>query len=201
MKYEKCVRCPKLDERKCDGPNFAIMTLAEIVEWARARKDYLKITNEEIADRANMPLGTVAPFMAGRLKNATLETIRPILMALVGGDLGEHPCPDSESLAALEAELIELREFKATVGEDHRSKINYLKHDIDRLEAQLDDAQGSIRRKEKTIAALCVVVGLLALFIISVLIYDKLNPDIGWIRAAAANLGIESIPAPAFFKL
>ena len=137
MNYAKCIRCPKLDERSCDGPNFILMTLPEIVEWARARKEYLKITNEEIAERANMPLGTVAPFMAGRLKNSTLETIRPILAALVGGDLGEHPCPDSESLAAMEKELEALRKINSEGGQTAQQEIEYLKRDTLRLEAEL----------------------------------------------------------------
>lgn len=78
----------------------------------------------------------------------------------------------------------------ATVREDAQRKTDWLKERSKVLDGYISDHQRSIEhrdrvieRKERTIAALCVVVALLGSFIIGALIYDKLHPDVGWLRA------------------
>lgn len=77
----------------------------------------------------------------------------------------------------------------ATVREEAQKKTDWLKSRCTVMDGYINDQkalvtvkEASIARKEKTIAGLCVIIALLGSFIIGSLVYDKMNPDIGWLR-------------------
>lgn len=91
MKYEKCVSCKELGVN-CDGANFALMPLTDMVKWCAARKKYLGWNNARIAEAADISKTTVDRIFAGTTEDLRLSTIRPVLLALIGSTPGENPC-------------------------------------------------------------------------------------------------------------
>lgn len=191
MIYLKCVDCNKLDERKCDGPNFAARPVSEIVEWMNARLHYLGWTHKTLADKAQMPLGTIDPIMARKSTNPTLETLRPLLHALGCGGGEDRPCPDAATIEQMERELSELRALNNAMPEEAQRKIDYLKKDVERWEkqaaekdAQIRNVNEMLRKKEKLITVLSVILGIVGVALVLLFAFDFFIPAFGMFRGA-----------------
>lgn len=207
--YNQCLVCPHLGQT-CDGPNFLAMTPDRWVEWCRMRKDMRQVTNSQLADGSGLPKGTVDRVMAGAGGDVRLSTMQSITKWLVGGTWGQYPCHFAAlmldenrpgeaqlekraqelqaSLNTSEAETQRLRDYirdtearherelSEAKGEAQR-KVDFLKEDVSYLREQL-------ARKDMVVRALAICLGVVLTLVIGVLIYDKLNPDVGWFRAA-----------------
>ena len=47
-----------------------------------------------------------------------------------------------------------------------------------------------IRKKDRQVSALTAVVAILVLAFVGLIIYDKLNPDVGWFRDTLTAIGV-----------
>lgn len=100
--YNLCLECPHIG-RKCDGPNFLAMSIEEICEWCRNRRDYIKKydpkwTHAYIAERTGLSVTSVDRFFAGNITDIKMSTAALIVKALVvlyfdEEAWGEFPCP------------------------------------------------------------------------------------------------------------
>ena len=84
MQNEKCIKCDNLGVT-CAGPNFFLMTSAEVVEWCKERKKHLRMTRDKLKDSCGVPMGTLNRFFTGKNNYFYFETARPILRVLAGG--------------------------------------------------------------------------------------------------------------------
>ena len=62
--YKDCLNCPELGVT-CDGPNFVAMTAAEILEWCKLRKAYLKMSNAKLSEISGVPKDTIDRLLSG----------------------------------------------------------------------------------------------------------------------------------------
>ena len=95
MQNEKCIKCDNLGVT-CAGPNFFIMTSAEVVEWCKERKKYLRMTRDNLKDVCGVPMGTLNRFFAGKNNYFYFETARPILRVLAGGAWETENCRSNQ---------------------------------------------------------------------------------------------------------
>lgn len=188
--YEECLNCAKLGA-SCDGPNFLAMSAAELHEWCKERKKTRKpeMSNAEIAQAANMPKGTVDRLMAGEHIDFRYESIRPLVKALVGGKWDGNPC--SAPSGGERAELHEkIRQLEAAI-QWRDDKIKHFTDENARLHSDLADAnerhkhsqdflRSEMRRKNKSVTILAVLLGLSLAVIIAALVIDRLNPNMGF---------------------
>ena len=133
------------------------------------------MTNQDLAEKIGKSTTTVAQFLRGDAPNASAETVLAICKELgvsVDACIGltpETPQPDAallEQLHALEAE-------------------NRALHDgMDRLNAHLATCKKSLKMHRFVTAVLLVI----QFFCVLALIYDALNPDVGWLRDHLAAL-------------
>lgn len=194
MMHSECVNCPKLGI-SCI-PNFAAMTVAELVNWCKLRKTYLGLSNTRIAELANMSKGTVDGLFASSHSDFRYETIRPVLKVLVGGDWSGDACPEptADERAKYEA-LIHEQQEKMKALEDavqwRDDKIQHLTRNNDSMQTLITNTNArhtkdkdflseQIRSKNKTIAILSTFLGLALLVIIAALVIDRLNGDMGF---------------------
>ena len=84
MQNEKCIKCDNLGVT-CAGPNFFLMTSAEVVEWCKERKKHLRMTRDKLKEVCGVPMGTLNRFFTGKNNYFYFETARPILRVLAGG--------------------------------------------------------------------------------------------------------------------
>ena len=130
------------------------MNFEELISRCISKMSEEKLTNRDVAQRANISESTVSRTLASRGANATAATITAICDAL-----GVQP----------DTERYEVVERSATKDEV--------------FFARIDDLKSTIAVKDKWIRALFIVCVVLVGFLLTVLAVDLLNPAIGWIRA------------------
>ena len=219
--YDICLVCNFLSNT-CDGPNFMAMEYSRWVEWANLRIKKLGVTRAKVAEEANLPLSTLNSILSGRTHDIKMSTMRDITHVLVGGSWGQYPCHIAallmnseelrvdEQIVALQQQLIAEREKSDdlrtklnrynefhqkeldTVRSEAREKIEWLKEQAKDHRKLAEVRDNTIARKDKTIAALCVIIALLGSLIIGTLIYDKTHPDMGWIQTAGYSISDSS---------
>lgn len=194
--YDVCLACHHLG-KTCDGPNFLAMTTERWVEWCLSRKKILNVTNSQIADGSNVPKGTVDRVISGHGGDLRITTMRDITRFLVNGTWGQFPCADPYGVQASEKDLVErikeqdaayaelqtqLQELQEIRKKDLENAHAEERRKLDFLKEQLAGRDRMIRRKERTAAILGAVIGVLALMLIGLLLYDLLDPTIGYVR-------------------
>lgn len=173
--YDECLSCTKIGV-SCDGPNFVAMSAHELLEWCKARKSRLGLSNARLADLSNMPKGTIDRLFAGDHADFKYETIRPLIRALVGGNFDDNPCPAPEDNAWLEEMGRENSRLKEQL-EKNEKVIDELK-DEHREEARFLRSQ--VKSKNTALVVLAVLLGITLSVIIGFLAYDYLNRDVGF---------------------
>lgn len=201
--YDICLNCSFL-QKSCDGPNMLAMDYPRWVEWANSRAKQLHLTRAQIAEQSNLPKSTLDSILSGRTQDIRASTMRSITKVLVGDCWGQYPCHIAamliedegvrvdDQILTLQNQLAAEREKSARLAQELEAARSEGRLKADFLRAQdetIKDQKGSIRRKEKTIALLCVIVALLMSVMIGTLAYDKANPDVGWIQQEVAAHG------------
>lgn len=176
-----------------------------------------KWTNAYIAEASGISKVTVSRVLSGDTKDIRISTIESILKVLVNGSWGQHPCAidgeaepvDNPALLqraeAAEAECVRLRAAldsvsqgrQSEIAEAHanaQSKIDHLLKETEFLEEQLrakdkllDERRDFIRRKDRYIFVLAVLLFVCLAAIITALVVDRLNPDMGFFWRSLFN--------------
>lgn len=100
MRFEKCLTCPSIKERRCSGPKFMRAPTKDIVEWVFAFARLHGITNAQLAVASGVPKGTIDGLK--KREDVRHETLYPIiksLIELVGGEWDIESCPADNGLA------------------------------------------------------------------------------------------------------
>jgi len=185
------------------APDLMSLTSDELIDWCIMRYERLKatrgLTHQALADMANMPKGTVDRLLAGNYRDFKYSTIQPLIAAMLGQD---EPAPEIDAGDAEQVEEAQelLMGYQMTLKEKN-SQIPQLLDHIERLEAanekrisdiredsqrKVDYLKQQIIRKDKIITALAVTLGVIVALVIGILIYDRLNPNVGWFRDVAS---------------
>lgn len=194
--YNQCIRCDFLG-KKCDGPNVIAMSKERFCEWCRQLKEERGWSNAKLAEVAEISKATIDKMMSGRVAGLNGETISTVTCALIYG----YACPDGNwgkipcAMAAPEIKseecpkCAELRLHLDQQSKNDREKIDFLKQQVAFAEHQMtvkDDQIASkdqrlkeradfIRRKDRTIVVLSVLLAVSVLLIIGALFVDVKN--------------------------
>ena len=192
--YEKCLTCNKIGIT-CDGPNFMAMGTAELIEWCNNRRKQIPgMTYDRIAEATGLSKGTVSGFFGGTHADYRIETIRPILKLLVGGEWDDNPCADpttseragyEERIRQLENEIAWRDDKIQHLQKTNASLETLVANTNARYTQDKDFLREQIRNRNKTIAVLATCLGICLLVIIGALVIDRINPEIGffWLRS------------------
>ncbi len=150
--FEKCIKCERLGE-SC-VPNLMILSFSNLLQWCVKRQKHLEWTNQTLADKSKVPIGTINRIKAGDYDDAKYSTIRNLLIALIGGTTDEFPCNEQvenelKQLEVLEQQTAKLavieKENKAMkaklnkIDEQHRKDIRVIKEEYQEQIAFLKD--------------------------------------------------------------
>lgn len=201
--YSECISCEKIG-KICDGPNFMAAPVPELFSWCKKRKAFLGLSNGKLAELSGVPKSTIDRIFAPNYEriDIRIETIRPILKALVGGEFKGNPCPEppgddspkaTERLAQCEIELKWQQDKIATLKRETEVLLEQI-HEKDIL---LKERAAFLRQKDSYIRILGITSAVCIAAIVAALIVDKLNSDIGffWI-AEALNFMKDSSSMP-----
>ena len=138
--FDKCIKCERLGQ-DC-MPNLMILSFADLIAWCNKRQKDLGWTNQTLADKSTVAIGTINRIKVGDYADCKYSTIRNLLVALIGGISTEFPCKEKlenelkmidsynaqrEKLLVLEKENQELRTRLDNMDELHRSDIRAVK--------------------------------------------------------------------------
>lgn len=149
--FEKCIKCNRIGE-SC-VPNLMLLPFADLMQWCAKRQKHLDWTTQTLAEKSNVPIGTIKRIKAGE-EDCKYSTIRSILIALIGGTTDEFPCTDlvekelrqmeqleqqASKLSTVEAENERLIARFKQIDEQHRQDIRVIKEEYQDQIAFLKD--------------------------------------------------------------
>ena len=146
--FEKCIKCDRIG-MDC-VPNLMLLPFHDLIQWCDKRQRHLGWSNQILADKSKVPVGTINRIKAGE-DDCRYSTMRCIFHALMGGYSVEFPCQKKldhefahyEMLEKQCAELISTNECLSsqmkTIEELHKSEEANLKAALKDLEHALSD--------------------------------------------------------------
>ena len=164
--FEKCLKCNRIGE-SC-VPNIMLLPFADLIRWCDNRQKHLGWTNQTLAEKSDVPVGTIKRIKAGEYLDCKYSTIKSLLIALIGGTTDEFPCTEqvekelrqmeelekqAEKLSAVEKENEALKLRFRVIEEQHRADIRAIKAEYQEQLTFLKDelkAWRSWHQKERT---------------------------------------------------
>lgn len=140
--FEKCIKCDRIGINCV--PNLMLLPFPELMQWCIKRQKYLEWTNQALADKSTVPVGTINRIKAGEYQDCKYSTIKNILIALIGGTTDEFACTEqvekelrqidelerqAAKLSVTEAENEKLKERLNQIDEQHRKDIRAIKEE------------------------------------------------------------------------
>jgi hypothetical protein len=125
-------------------PNLMLLPFSDLMQWCGKRQKYLEWTNQTLADKSKVPIGTINRIKAGEYLDCKYSTIKHILIALIGGTTDEFACTEqvekelmqlekyekqSAKLSEVEMAYAALQERLANIEEQHRNDIRIVKQE------------------------------------------------------------------------
>lgn len=138
--FEKCIKCTRIGE-SC-VPNLMLLPFVDLMAWCSKRQKHLEWTNQTLADKSKVPVGTINRIKAGEYADCKYSTIKNILIALIGGTTDEFSCTEqverelaqkeqleqhAATLSAVQVENERLRDILAKTDEQHRQDIRAIR--------------------------------------------------------------------------
>ena len=155
--FEKCVKCNRMGE-SC-VPNLMLLPFSDLMQWCAKRQKHLEWSNQILADKSRVPVGTINRIKAGE-EDCKYSTIRSVLIALIGGTTDEFACTEqverelrqmeqleqsAAKLSVTETENEMLKERLLKIDELHRQDIRVIKEEYQKQIASIkEDAQEQI---------------------------------------------------------
>ena len=113
--FEKCIKCNRIGE-SC-VPNLMLLSFSDLLQWCNKRQKHLEWTNQMLADRSKVPVGTINRIKAGDYMDCKYSTIKNILIALIGGTTDEFSCTEQVEKELRQMEQLEQQAAKLSVAE------------------------------------------------------------------------------------
>lgn len=182
-----CVKCQHVGVT-CFGGNMSAVTFTEVIAWCLARKKYLGINNQTIADKSGISVHTINKLFTGNLESCNHDTITRIVKTLVDptGTTVFSTCPFAAGEKVNDAETLRLKEQVqlleqklATVEEKAEARVAHEQEERAKIAAHLKEQITDMRHQNKMLSR-CLFVAVVAL--VSILLADIMLPFIGWIQ-------------------
>ena len=134
--FSACVKCDRVG-MDC-VPNLMALPFPDLLEWWKERQRFLGWSNQTLADKSNIPVGTINRIKSGE-DDCKYSTIHAVIHALLGGYSVEFPCQKKldqefahiEALEKQNSELLEENERLiarlSTIDETHRNDVRVIK--------------------------------------------------------------------------
>lgn len=139
--FEKCITCNRMGE-SC-VPNLLLLPFPDLIKWWDKRQKYLGWSNQVLASKRNVPVGTINRLKAGDYSDCKFSTMRDILLSLIGGTTDEWPCTE-----LVERELRQMEQL-----EQQAAKMSAVEAENERLKARLSSIDELHRQDIRTIRA------------------------------------------------
>lgn len=160
--FDKCIKCNRLGE-SC-VPNLMLLPFSELIQWSTKRQKHLGWTNQILADKSSVPVGTINRIKAGDYMDCKYSTIKQLLVTLIGGTSDEFSCTEqvekelqqmeqlekqAAKLSVVEAENTILKERLRNIDELHRQDIRIIKQEFQEQKQEYKETIAFLREEIK----------------------------------------------------
>ena len=135
--FEKCIKCNRIGE-SC-VPNLMLLSFSDLMQWCTKRQKHLEWTNQILADRSKVPIGTINRIKAGEYLDCKYSTIKNILIALIGGTTDEFSCTEQVEKELRQMEQFEQQAAKLSSVEAENAILKDRLKQVDDLLRQIDE--------------------------------------------------------------
>lgn len=132
--FDKCIKCNRLGE-SC-VPNLMLLPFSELIQWCSKRQKHLAWTNQILADKSKVPIGTINRIKAGDYADCKYSTIKQLLVTLIGGTTDEFSCTEQVEKELRHMEQLEQQTAKLSVVEAENAMLKERLRNIDDLHRQ-----------------------------------------------------------------
>jgi predicted transcriptional regulator len=119
--FDKCIKCNRLGE-SC-VPNLMLLPFSELIQWCSKRQKHLGWTNQTLADKSKVPVGTINRIKAGDYADCKYSTIKNLLITLIGGTTDEFSCTEQVEKELKQMEQLEQQAAKLSVVEAENERL------------------------------------------------------------------------------
>ena len=164
--------------------------VAEYLTTLRLKND---LTFEAIAERSKRSVSTVKNLCTGKTEDPRLDTVAPIVYAM-GGSIDEMYNPDKSKDEIKETSVLAMKDIYESqltaIKESYDEQINsirghYEQHHqdlVDNFEKRLADKREIIDMQKKELKLSKLVSWVFGGILLTLLIIEVMNPNLGWIR-------------------
>ena len=125
--FDKCIKCSRIGE-SC-VPNLMLLPFHDLIEWCNMRQKYLGWSNQMLADKSTVPIGTINRIKEGKYDDCKYSTIKHLVIALIGGTTDEFSCNEQITRELQQKEWLEQQTAKLTAIETENMMLKMeLKH-------------------------------------------------------------------------
>lgn len=135
--YEKCIKCARIGE-SC-VPNLMLLPFSDLMHWCTSRQKHLEWTNQALADKSKVPVGTINRIKAGEYLDCKYSTIKSILIALIGGTTDEFACTEQVEKELRQLEQLEKQAAKLSATEAENERLKERLTQVDELLRHIDE--------------------------------------------------------------
>lgn len=132
--FDKCIKCTRLGE-SC-VPNLMLLPFPSLIQWWDKRQKHLEWTNQTLADKSLVPIGTIKRIKAGDYADCRYSTIKSILITLIGGTSDEFSCTEQVEKELQQMEQLEKQASRLSVVEAENEMLKDRLRNIDELHRQ-----------------------------------------------------------------
>ena len=127
--FDKCIKCNRIGE-SC-VPNIMLLSFPDLIQWCIKRQKHLEWTNQTLADKSKVPVGTINRIKAGEYLDCKYSTIKNILIALIGGTTDEFSCTEQVEKELRQMEQLERQATRLTATEEENERLKAVLSQID----------------------------------------------------------------------
>ena len=129
--FEKCIKCTRMGE-SC-VPNLMLLEFPRLMDWCTKRQHFLGWSTQTLAEKSNVPIGTLTRVKAGDYSDCKYSTIRNLLITLIGGTKDEFHCTEEVANELRQIEKLEREAAMLPVVEAENEKLKARLYEIDEL--------------------------------------------------------------------
>lgn len=117
-------------------PNLLLLPFPDLIKWWDKRQKYLGWSNQVLASKRNVPVGTINRLKAGDYSDCKFSTMRDILLSLIGGTTDEWACTEQVERELRQMEQLEQQAAKLSVAEAENAALKERFAHLDELYRQ-----------------------------------------------------------------
>lgn len=155
-----------------------------MIEKLKQLKEKSHMTNQQIAEKSNVPESTVARIFSGKTPNPTIATVLSMARAM-GGSAADLINEDDGAKTSSETEdgsIVSSNDNEDNASEQDVPPVEGNPFDMKYYEDIINFYKNSLKKKDEWISRLFWCLLAIMAFILFILIFDILHPNFGFVK-------------------